>query len=43
LKRIKRGGYFQSIKTAEVVIYVTVSRIKKNKWKETLPLVKSAL
>ena len=43
LKRIKRGGYFQSIKTAEVAIYVTVSSIKKNKWKETLTLVKSAL
>jgi putative transposase len=31
------------MKKAEVAIYVTVSRIKKNKWKETLPLVKSAL
>lgn len=43
LIRANTGGYFQSIKTAEVAIYVTVSRIEKNKWKETLPLVKSAL
>jgi putative transposase len=43
LIRANTGGYFQSIKTAEVAIYVTVSRIKKNKWKEPLPLVKSAL
>ena len=43
LIRANTGWYFQSIKTAEVAIYITVSRIKKNKWKETLPLVKSAL
>jgi transposase-like protein len=43
LIRANTGGYFQSIKTAEVAIYVTVSRIEKNKWKEPLPLVKSAL
>ena len=43
LIRANTGGYFQSIKTAEVAIYVTVSSIKKNKWKEPLPLVKSAL
>jgi len=39
LIRANTGGYFQSIKTAEVAIYVTVSRIEKNKWKEPLPLV----
>jgi len=43
LIRANTGGYFQSIKTAEVAIYVTVNRIEKNKWKEPLPLVKSAL
>jgi len=43
LIRANTGGYFQSVKTAEVAIYVTVSRIEKNKWKEPLPLVKSAL
>ncbi len=43
LIRANTGGYFQSIKKAEVAIYVTVSRIEKNKWKEPLPLVKSAL
>ena len=43
LIRANTGGYFQLIKKAEVAIYVTVSSIKKNKWKETLPLVKSAL
>ena len=30
LIRANKGGYFQSIKKAEVAIYVTVSRIKKN-------------
>ncbi|HHW19521.1 transposase, partial [Thermodesulfovibrio thiophilus] len=43
LIRANTGGYFQSVKTAEVAIYVTVSRIEKNKCKEPLPLVKSAL
>ena len=43
LIRANTGGYFQSINTAEVAIYVTVSRIENNKWKEPLPLVKSAL
>ena len=43
LIRANTGGYFQSIKKAEVAIYVTVSRIKKNKWEEPLSLVKSAL
>ena len=43
LIRANTGWYFQSINTAEVAIYVTVSRIEKNKWKEALPLVKSAL
>ncbi len=36
-------GYFQLIKTTDVAIYVTVSRIEKNKWKVPIPLVKSAL
>jgi len=43
LIRANTGGYFQSVKTAHMAIYVTVSRIEKNKWKEPLPLVKSAL
>jgi len=43
LIRSNTGGYFQSMKTAEVAIYVTVSRIQNNKWKDPLPLVKSAL
>ena len=30
LIRANTGGYFQSMKKAEVAIYVTVSRIKKN-------------
>ena len=38
LIRANTGGYFQSVKTAEVEIYVTVNRIEKNKWKEPLPL-----
>ncbi len=43
LIRANTGGYFQLIKTAKVKIYVTVSRIEKNKWKESLPLVEFAL
>ncbi|MFN3739536.1 MAG: IS256 family transposase [Thermodesulfovibrionales bacterium] len=43
LVRQNTGGYFQSVRTAEVSIYVTVSRIEKNKWKKPLPLVKATL
>lgn len=34
--RINSGGYFQSIKTADVAIYVTVERMQKNKWSKPL-------
>jgi len=43
LVRTNTGGYFQSMRTAEVAIYVTLSRIEKTKWKNPMPLVKSAL
>lgn len=43
LIRANTGGYFQSIKTAEVAIYVTVNRIQKNRWKEPIPMIKAAL
>lgn len=43
LIRVNTGGYFQSIKTAEVAIYITVSRIQKTRWQKPLPLIKSAL
>jgi len=43
LVRTNTGGYFQSMRTAEVAIYVTLSRIEKTKWKNPIPLVKSAL
>lgn len=43
LVRMNTGGYFQSVKTAEVAIYVTLNRIEQTKWKNPMPLVKSAL
>lgn len=43
LVRANTGGYFQSMRTAEVAIYVTFSKIEKTKWKNPMPLVKSAL
>ncbi|MCX7913936.1 MAG: transposase [Thermodesulfovibrionales bacterium] len=43
LLRMNTAGYFQSMRTAEVEIYVTLSRIERTKWKAPMPLVKSAL
>lgn len=41
--RQNTGGYFQSIRTAEVAIYVTMIRIEKTRWKNPMPFVKAAL
>ena len=38
--RLNCGGYFQSIKTTEVAIFVTIDRISKGKWKKPMPAVK---
>lgn len=43
LVRTNNGGYFQSIKTAEISIYVTISRIIKNRWQNPVPHIKSAI
>jgi transposase-like protein len=34
--RIENGGYFQSIKTAEVSIYVLINRLKSGKWSKPM-------
>ncbi|WP_440871030.1 IS256 family transposase [Thermodesulfovibrio yellowstonii] len=36
LVRTNTGGYFQSMRTAEVAIYVTLSRIEKTKWRNPM-------
>jgi|YNPBryunderm2012_1023409.scaffolds.fasta_scaffold22677_2 transposase-like protein len=41
--RVNNGGYFQSLKTTEVAIYVTINRIQTSKWKKPLPAVRAAL
>ncbi len=41
--RINSGGYFQSVKTAEVAIYVTINRIHNSKWRKPLPAARAAL
>ena len=41
--RVNSGGYFQSLKTAEVAIYVTINKIQTGKWKKPLPAARAAL
>jgi hypothetical protein len=41
--RVNSGGYFQSLKTAEVSIYVTANKIQTGKWQEPLPAARAAL
>ena len=41
LLRVKAVGYFQSVKTAEISIYVVVNRIKQGKWKKPLTVSRS--
>ena len=39
--RTRSGGYFQSMKTAEVSIYVVYENMKDRRWKKPLPGVRS--
>ncbi len=41
--RIVSGGYFQSLRTAEVAIYVTINRIQTSKWKKPMSAIRAAL
>ncbi len=41
LVRTNKEGYFQSMRTAEVTLYVTISRIIKTRWQKPIPMVKS--
>lgn len=34
--RINSGGYFQSLKTADIVVYLVYSKLKDGKWKKPL-------
>lgn len=34
--RVNSGGYFQSIKTAEIGIYVMVNKLQKSKWRKPM-------
>jgi putative transposase len=37
VNRINSGGYFQSKKTAEISIYVTIYKIQNSRWKKATP------
>jgi len=41
--RVNHGGYFQSLKTAEISIYVIVNRIIQGRWKKPLTVSKEVL
>ncbi|WP_028845656.1 transposase, partial [Thermodesulfovibrio thiophilus] len=41
--RVNHGGYFQSVKTAEISIYVIVNRIIQGRWKKPLTVSKEVL
>ena len=41
--RINTGGYFQSIKTAEVALYVAIDRLSKGRWRKPLPAVREVI
>ncbi len=41
--RVNSGGYFQSLKTAEVAVYVTINKIQTGKWKKPFPAARTAL
>ncbi|MGC8770420.1 MAG: transposase, partial [Brevinematia bacterium] len=43
LIRINSGGHFQSTKTAEISIFLTVQNLKKGKWFKPLPAFREAL
>jgi len=41
--RVKAGGYFQSVKTLEISLYVLFSGIQDRKWKKPIPAFRKAL
>ena len=41
--RVNTGGCLQSLKTAEVAIYVTINKIQTGKWKKPLPAARVVL
>jgi len=41
--RVNHGGYFQSVKTAEISIYVIVNRIIQGRWRKPLTVSKEVL
>ena len=41
--RINAGGYFQSIKTAEVALYVAIDRLSKGRWRKPMPAVREVI
>ncbi len=41
IARIKSGGYFQSMKTADVSIYVVYKNMKEKNWRKPLPAIKN--
>jgi len=42
VSRVKAGGYFQSVKTAETTLFVVFTNIHKNKWKKPLYAFRTA-
>jgi len=41
--RVNAGGYFQSIKTAEVALYVVIDRLSRGKWRKPMPAVREVI
>lgn len=37
VKRINSGGHFQSVKTADIAIYLIANNLQKNRWKKAVP------
>lgn len=41
IMRINSGGYFQSVKTASIGIYVLISNLKEGRWKKAINCIRS--
>ena len=41
--RVNAGGYFQSLKTAEVALYVVIDRLSRGKWRKPMPAVREVI
>ena len=41
--RVNSSGYLQSLKAAEVTIYITINKIETGIWKKPLPAARAAL